>query len=140
MQSESRAGLSVELADIMSGLQPALAGGAAGLSNGAPRQNRRLPERILVAAHQACDLGDLDVAAQLLSILETVIGQARGRPRAPVDPGRRRIMESLIAAHQRLWHLRHAEAAEAAPPRASNTTSPYGFHEAPNPFDGPLHD
>ncbi len=140
MQSESRAGLSVELADIMSGLQPALAGGAAGLSNGAPRQNRRLPERILVAAHQACDLGDLDVASQLLSILETVIGQTRGRPRAPVDPGRRRVMESLIAAHQRLWHLRHAEEAPEAAARAAVTAGPHGFHEATDPFGSPLND
>ena len=150
MQSESRTGLVLELADIMSGLPTAIAGGAAGLAGGAPRQNRRLPERILVAAHQACDLGDLDVAAQLLSILETVIGQTRGRPRAPVDPARRRVMESLIAAHQRLWHLRHADASTPESTTPGSTTAgstalgsataaaaqrpAAGFHEPVEPF------
>ena len=137
MQSESRAGLVLDLADMMSGLPPAVAGGIAGLSGGAPRQNRRLPERILVAAHQACDLGDLDVAAQLLTILETVIGQTRGSSRAPIDPARRRVMESLIAAHQRLWHLRHADnaAQESAAATARPTTmGSSGLHEAPEPF------
>ncbi len=124
METETRTSLVPDLADLISGLPPAVAGGLAGLPGTAPRQNRRLPERILVAAHQACDLGDLDVAAQLLSILETVVGQTRG----PVDPARRRTMESLIAAHQRLWHLRHV--GEAAGAQA--TASPHGFHE---PFD-----
>ena len=137
MQSESRTGLVLDLADMMSGLPPAIAGGIAGLSGGAPRQNRRLPERILVAAHQACDLGDLDVAAQLLTILETVIGQTRGSARTPIDPARRRVMESLIAAHQRLWHLRHAgtsalDAAAASARPATMMSS--GLHEAPEPF------
>ncbi len=124
METETRNSLAPDLADLISSLPPAVAGGLAGLPGAAPRQNRRLPERILVAAHQACDLGDLDVAAQLLSILETVVGQTRG----PVDPARRRTMESLIAAHQRLWHLRHV--GEAA--GSMTTTSPHGFHE---PFD-----
>ncbi|WP_428391496.1 hypothetical protein [Lichenicoccus sp.] len=141
MQSESRTGLVLDLADMMSGLPPAvaggIAGGIAGLAGGAPRQNRRLPERILVAAHQACDLGDLDVAAQLLTILETVIGQTRGSSRTPTDPARRRVMESLIAAHQRLWHLRHADTpmsdAAAASTRPATMMSS-GLHEAPETF------
>ncbi len=134
MQSESRTDMVLDLADIMSDLPPAVASGIAGLAGGAPRQNRRLPERILVAAHQACDLGDLDVAAQLLSILETVIGQSRGQPRAPVDPARRRVMESLIAAHQRLWHLRHADAVAQEAATAASRAAP-GFHEASAAFE-----
>ncbi len=121
METETRTSLVPDLADLISGLPPAVAGGLTGLPGTAPRQNRRLPERILVAAHQACDLGDLDVAAQLLSILETVVGQTRG----PVDPARRRTMESLIAAHQRLWHLRHV--GEAPGSQAAATS--HGFHE-----------
>lgn len=121
MQTETRTGSVFDLAKMMDSLPPAVAGGLAGMSGAVPRQNRRLPERILIAAHQACDLGDLDVAAQLLSILETIVGQSRG----PVDPVRRRVMESLIAAHQRMWHLRYAEGTEAVPSRASP-----GFHEA----------
>ncbi len=132
MQSDSRTGQIPDLADIMSGLPPAIVGGITGGSGAAPRQNRRLPERILVAAHQACDLGDLDVAAQLLSILETVIGQTRGQSRAPADPARRRVMESLIAAHQRLWHLRHAD---AMPAPASPSRPQHGFHEALDQVD-----
>ena len=121
METETRTSLVPDLADLISGLPQAIAGGLAGLPGTAPRQNRRLPERILVAAHQACDLGDLDVAAQLLSILETVVGQTRG----PVDPARRRTMESLIAAHQRLWHLRHV--GESAGSQAASSS--HGFHE-----------
>ncbi len=70
--------------------------------NAAPRQNRKLPERILVAVHQACDLGDLDVAAQLLLTLESVIIQKGLK----THPQHRRTMESMIAAHHRLWQLR----------------------------------
>ncbi len=120
MQTETRTSQVFDLADMMSGLSPSIAGG---LSGSVPRQNRRLPERILVAAHQACDLGDLDVATQLLSILETVVSQTAG----PVDSGRRRVMESLIAAHQRIWHLRYGN--EGASP-AQVIVPLRGFHEA----------
>lgn len=124
MQTETRTQPFPDLAHMMSSLPPAIAGGLAVQPGAAPRQNRRLPERILVAAHQACDLGDLDVAGQLLSILETIIGQSRG----PVDPMRRRVMESLIATHQRIWHLRHNSNAvsEAVPAPVSPM---FGFHE-----------
>lgn len=74
---------------------------------GVPRQHRRLPERILVAAHQACDLGDLTVAASLLSILEVVLLQ----PNATSSGSYRRSMEGLVAAYERLWHLRRATGA-----------------------------
>ncbi len=68
------------------------------------RQVRRLPERLLVAAHQACDLGALEVAANLLSITEVVLLQPQlGSPGA-----HRRAVEGLVAAHERLWHLRRA--------------------------------
>ena len=126
MQTDMRATDVLDLSDLMHGL-PATVSRALGVQTGtAPRQSRRLPERILVAAHQACDLGDLDIAAQLLSILETVIGQRSGS----VDPGRRRVMESLIAAHQRLWHLRHGEATgEELATRAQSPIQSFGLHE-----------
>ena len=120
MHTQTQANSVPDLAEMMGSL-PAVAGNFTGMAGSVPRQNRRLPERILIAAHQACDLGDLDVAAQLLSILETIVGQSRG----PIDPVRRRVMESLIAAHQRMWHLRNANTT----PDLSSKPSP-GFHEA----------
>ena len=69
----------------------------------APRQGRRLSDKILVAFHHACDLGDFEVADTLLHTLELMLTR---RP-TTADLGRRRSMESLVAAHERLWHLRH---------------------------------
>lgn len=76
-------------------------------SSGAPRYTRRLSDKILIAFHHACDQADFEVAEQLLHVLETLI------TRRPVtqDSNRRRDMESLVAAHERLWHLRHTTAA-----------------------------
>lgn len=68
-----------------------------------PRQGRRLSDKILVAFHHACDINDFEVAETLLRTLELMLTR---RP-TPADLGRRRSMESLVAAHERLWHLRH---------------------------------
>ncbi len=70
-----------------------------------PRHTRRLSDKILVAFHQACDTGELEVAEQLLVILEKMMSK---RPTAS-EGNRRRNMESLVAAFERLWHLRHPE-------------------------------
>lgn len=67
------------------------------------RHTRRLSDKILVAFHQACDTGELEVADQLLVILEKMMGR---RPTAN-EGNRRRNMEGLVAAFERLWHLRH---------------------------------
>lgn len=76
---------------------------AAAAPSGAPRYSRRLSDKILIAFHQACDQGDLEIAEQLLHVLEMMVAR---RPLTP-DGSRRRNMESLVAAHERLWHLRH---------------------------------
>ncbi|HET6184671.1 MAG TPA: hypothetical protein VFA03_13900 [Acetobacteraceae bacterium] len=68
-----------------------------------PRYSRRLSDKIMIAFHQACDQGDFEVAEQLLHVLEMMLAR---RPLTP-DGSRRRNMESLVAAHERLWHLRH---------------------------------
>jgi hypothetical protein len=68
-----------------------------------PRYTRRLSDKILIAFHHACDQADFEVAEQLLHILEMMLTR---RPLTP-DGTRRRNMESLVAAHERLWHLRH---------------------------------
>lgn len=67
------------------------------------RHSRRLSDKILVAFHHACDQADFEVAEQLLQILEMMLTR---RPLTQ-DGTRRRNMESLVAAHERLWHLRH---------------------------------
>jgi hypothetical protein len=69
----------------------------------APRYSRRLSDKVLIAFHHACDQGDFEVAEQLLHILEMMLTR---RPLTP-DGTRRRNMESLVAAYERLWHLRH---------------------------------
>jgi hypothetical protein len=75
---------------------------------GPPRHTRRLSDKILIAFHHACDQGDYEVAEELLRILEMMLTR---RPVAP-DVNRRKNMESLVAAHERLWLLRHPDANE----------------------------
>jgi hypothetical protein len=76
--------------------------------SGPPRHSRRLSDKILIAFHHACDQGDFEVAEQVLRVLEMMLTR---RPISP-DTNRRRNMESLVAAHERLWHLRHPQASE----------------------------
>nr|WP_283949575.1 hypothetical protein [Limobrevibacterium gyesilva] len=73
------------------------------VATGAPRYSRRLSDKILIAFHQACDQSDFEIAEQLLHILEMML---KRRP-LTADSNRRRTMESLVAAHERLWYLRH---------------------------------
>jgi hypothetical protein len=74
----------------------------------APRHSRRLSDKVLIAFHHACDQGDFDVAEQLLHVLEMMV---RRRAISP-DINRRRSMDTLVAAHERLWYLRHPEAVQ----------------------------
>ncbi|MBO0710194.1 MAG: hypothetical protein J2P47_02820 [Acetobacteraceae bacterium] len=73
-----------------------------------PRYSRRLSDKILIAFHHACDQADYEVAEQLLVVLEKMLAR---RPSTP-DGTRRRNMESLVAAHERLWYLRHPETSD----------------------------
>lgn len=70
-----------------------------------PRYTRRLSDKILIAFHHACDQADYEVAEQLLRILELMLTR---RPLNP-DANRRRSIETLVAAYERLWYLRHPE-------------------------------
>ena len=72
----------------------------------APRHTRRLSDKILIAFHQACDWEDFEVAERLLKVVETVLAVPR-----PIDRERRE-QEALVAAHERLWQLRHPDAGE----------------------------
>ncbi len=81
----------------------------------APAFSQRLLDKIAFACHGACESNDLAVAEQLVQIMERMV------LRAPLqaDGTRRGAMETLVAAHERLWLLRHPQsldAAVAAPP------------------------
>jgi hypothetical protein len=76
----------------------------------APRQRRHLSDHILIAFHQACDERDLEVAERLLAMLAMVIAGRRHQPTAPD----RHDKESLVAAYERLWALRHPDTAEGS--------------------------
>ena len=73
---------------------------------GPTRKQRRLSDHILIAFHSACDQGDFEVADCLLGILERMVR----RPSPAGHSARRTDVEPLVAAHERLWHLRHLEA------------------------------
>jgi hypothetical protein len=70
-----------------------------------PRRHRRLSDYVLIAFHFACDQGDLEVAQQLIVILEHMLR----RPPPQGRPERRTNSQTLVAAHERLWTLRHPE-------------------------------
>ena len=75
-----------------------------GSNVGLPRHNRRLSDKLLLAFYQACDQNDAFVAIWLLTILETMLSR---RPRH-IEVNRR-SKDTLVAAHERLWHIRHRE-------------------------------
>ena len=73
---------------------------------GPARKRRRLSDLITVAVHSACDQGELEMAGHLLAIVEFIL--RRGPPEG--RPERRLNLQPLVAAHERLWGLRHPEA------------------------------
>lgn len=100
----------VTKADAMEGMtdlgdSEGLAREGAQTGSPAPRYSRRLSDKILIAFHHACDQGDYEIASQLLRVLEMLLTR---RPLSP-DANRRRTIESLVAAHERLWNLRHRD-------------------------------
>jgi hypothetical protein len=81
------------------------------MANTAPHKRharRRLSDKILIAFHQACDQADFEVAEQLLSILDAMASAMR-LPRAQRGTERRRVQANVVAAHERLWQLRHPD-------------------------------
>ncbi|MDB5373439.1 MAG: hypothetical protein JWP04_2081 [Belnapia sp.] len=64
---------------------------------------RRLTEKILVAFHQACDQADIEVASSLIAVVETIMRQDRSF----FGPDRRRRLDNLVAAYERLWFIKH---------------------------------
>jgi hypothetical protein len=72
-------------------------------SIGAPRYSRRLSDKIFLAFHHACDQRDYEIAERLLHVLEAEMT----RQTVPPGANRRKNIESLVAAHERLWNLKH---------------------------------
>jgi hypothetical protein len=70
-----------------------------------PNRRRRQSDMISIAFHIACDQGDLEAADKLLAILEFMLR----RPPPAEHPERRVDAHPLVAAHERLWTLRHPE-------------------------------
>lgn len=64
---------------------------------------RRLSDTIFVAFHWASDQTDIEVAWELLNLLEFMTTRY---PNLPTG-AERRAKESLVAAHERLWLIRH---------------------------------
>jgi hypothetical protein len=71
-----------------------------------PHSHRRLSDWVLITFHFACDQGDLEVADRLIATLDHMLH------RAPLEgrPDRRINTQGLVAAHERLWALRHPQA------------------------------
>ena len=66
--------------------------------------DKRLTDKLLACIHAACDLEYDDIASDLLATLEKTIKKSLSRPGE-----RRRLVTSTVAAHERLWVLRHKD-------------------------------
>lgn len=71
----------------------------------------RLSGKILNAFDHACDQGDYEVAEQLLVVIERALTNQTAKRVALIrhesgSTNDRRIVEKLIAAHEKLWLLR----------------------------------
>ena len=70
------------------------------------RAPRTLSEEVLQTFHHACDVRDLESAYTLLIAAETSL-----RPQISLSRSKRnRLLDGLVAAHERLWALRRDEA------------------------------
>jgi hypothetical protein len=67
------------------------------------RTSRRLSDHLLAVFHHACDQHEFDVARHLLDMAAKAV--ARGQRFG--DARYQREQEHLVAAHERLWMLRH---------------------------------
>jgi hypothetical protein len=78
----------------------------------------RLLQKLIAAAHSACDHAELDVANDLLANVETVLTRQPSISTAK----RRQTVNALVAAYERIWHLRHA--GHATPPHPDGVAEP----------------
>lgn len=67
------------------------------------RSRRKVADEIFYAFHFACDVRDFEVADRLLRVLENLLITRAARPTVSTDGA----LALLVAAHERLWLLRH---------------------------------
>ena len=67
--------------------------------------NQRVMDKVAQAFNHACDLVDTEVAERLAQIMDRMVAERSLK----ADGTRRRAVETLVAAHERLWELRHAD-------------------------------
>jgi hypothetical protein len=72
-----------------------------GQADRAAQYSRGICDKVLVAFHVACDQSDREVARALLRILDSAAHHRAIRE----DRRRPSMMDKLVAAHFRLWHL-----------------------------------
>lgn len=63
---------------------------------------RRLTDKLLIIINHACKVGELEIAQNVLLILDELLE----RPDIHLKD-RRKLSESMVMAHERLWFLRH---------------------------------
>lgn len=73
------------------------------------KPNRRLADKMFAAFHQACDQDELELAGNILRLLEELVASRSFGQRVE-----RRAIDELIAGYTRLWMLKHPEAEMAA--------------------------
>lgn len=81
------------------------------ISGDQERYSRRLSDKIQAAFDHACDEGELQVAAELLNTLETLLLRV-----APKPDRREAVVGPLMASHERLWHLKTRDQGFGAAP------------------------
>ena len=90
------------------GLSPDIEGPADAHSGRLGKRAATLSDRILNAFHTACDKRDIEVAESLIGIFElsTRISQRQQDARQSGNSVSQRYLDSLVAAHERLWNLK----------------------------------
>lgn len=68
--------------------------------------NQRVMDKVAQAFHHACDIVDVEVAERLVQIMDRMVSERLLK----ADGTRRRAVETLVAAHEHLWQIRHADA------------------------------
>lgn len=93
--------------EVMHADDDALAGLNIGKPAAAPvAHNQRVMDKVAQALHHACDIVDIEIAERLVQIMDRMVHERLLK----ADGTRRRAVETLVAAHEHLWQIRHVNA------------------------------